>query len=180
MEIEDRRYEELLAAEQASKRVPDLEQKLQTAEEARDSAVRDQEASETAKVAAETERDETKRKLTDAEEKANQAELQSTRIEGLGSEFLGKLGDKTRERLNEQAKSMSDDEWTGRLEELSEMTKVEPTKNKDGDDKDDEVSREEVASSTVTRGGNGNDDGGEISTESRQTVVGKLFAGAKS
>jgi hypothetical protein len=114
-ELQQRPSKEELAA--AVKRAED-------AEEAKAEAEKAKEAAEIAKKTAEDEKAESDRKLQDAEEKANQAELADSRYETLGSKFLKKLPESIASKLKEQAKTMKDEEWSSRLEELSELVGV--------------------------------------------------------
>lgn len=181
MEIEDRRYEELLAAEQKAKLVPDLEAKVSTLESEKSDAERKVEETETAKVAAETERDDLKKKVDEAAEESAKSELASTRLSALGKGFKDKLGEFTTTRLSEQAKTYSDEEWESRLKELEEMSSVKRdeggTEDADADKGNGgggsgEFSREEVAQAGLaTRTGG---DGQEASSEERRSVVGSL------
>lgn len=194
MEIEDRRYEELLAAEQTAKRVPDLEQKLNSAEEEKAEAVKASEKAEAEKVQAEKDRDEAKNKNEEHDEEARKRTLGGERLGKLGKGFKDALGEKTRERVEEQAKVMSDEDWQSRLDELSELTGKKSDEGGDPENpenpggeggKSDEVSAEEIARSHATGGtGNGNGNGG--GDAQRKEVVSGLFAqtapggGAKS
>lgn len=74
--------------------------------------------------AAETARDEEKTAREALEETARAATLSGERIGKLGTAFVAALTDKIKTRLTEQAKVMSDEDWTARLDELSELTKV--------------------------------------------------------
>lgn len=61
------------------------------------------------------------------EETARSVELSSTRYGTLGSAFLAKLPDTIKVKLQEQAKAMSDEDWTSRLEDLELMAGVKAT-----------------------------------------------------
>jgi hypothetical protein len=121
---------------------------LDAANERADKAERDLEAAETAKVAAETEKAALQVKVDAAEELSRQTTLRDERIDALGAGFVAALGDKTKERLRNQAGSLKDEEWASRLEELEELTNktrdlgaAEPDKGKDDTFTTDEVAR---------------------------------------
>lgn len=82
------------------------------------------EQAEAAKVAAETAKATADAALQAANETAAKAELKEKRWGSLGGEFVAKLGDFTKGRLQEQAQSMTDAEWEDRLKELEETTAV--------------------------------------------------------
>ncbi len=67
--------------------------------------------------AAEKERDTLK-------ESAQRTELRDKRWSALGQGFIAKLGEVTKGRLQEQASTMSDEDWGARLTEVEEMTSV--------------------------------------------------------
>lgn len=58
------------------------------------------------------------------EETARAATLSGERMTGLGDKFMAALPETVKTRLAEQAKTHSDEDWTARLDELAEMTKV--------------------------------------------------------
>jgi hypothetical protein len=60
----------------------------------------------------------------DLEEKAQGAMLKDKRIGDLGQGFLAKLGDFSRERLNELASTLSDEDWDVALREREELAGV--------------------------------------------------------
>jgi hypothetical protein len=174
MEIDDKRYEELVAAESKVKpltervatleeeaaRVPDLERKV--------------EEEETARKAAETARDEAKRKVDEAEEQARAATLAKDRLGTLGRDFTAKLGEFTRGRLEEQAGSLSDEDWDNRIKELEEVAGVKRDQGGKADEnaaQEGTFSREETARTQV--GGNGGSSG-EPSGQQRRSVVAGL------
>lgn len=95
------------------------------------------ETAEAAKVAAEAAKVAAEAKVTAAEEIAAKAALKDTRWSGLGGEFIAKLGDFTKGRLQEQAGTMTDTEWEDRLKELEETSKVKRDAKKDGDESGD-------------------------------------------
>lgn len=144
-ELQQRPSKEELAA--AVKRAED-------AEEAKAQAEKDKEAAEIAKKKAEDEKAEAEKKVEEAEEKANQAELADSRYETLGSKFLKKLPESIASKLKEQAKTMKDDEWSSRLEELSELVGVKS---------DEKLSDEEAAEEPGTGGEGGSEE--EFSAE---------------
>jgi hypothetical protein len=125
MEIEDREYQALIAdraerdrlkdelatATAEAAKVPDLEKKV--------------EETETAKVAAEQERDTLKGEKETLEEQARVQTLAKERIDALGSDFLGKFGEFAKGKLEEQAGKLDDAAWDDYLKEREEMAGVE-------------------------------------------------------
>ena len=120
--------------------------------------------------------------LDDAKEESRRAQLSDERLGALGKDFKAKLGEFTSQRLAEQAKSFSDEEWDGRLKELEEMSGVkrDATSEGDGEDADagkgeGEFSQEEIARAGVGAGGSGGDSA-EPSPAQRRSVVGSLVS----
>lgn len=158
-------------------------QTLKTEKEAATTAA---EQAEAAKTAAESERDEATTKLTQAEEKAARAELKDKRWGALGTGFVAKLGDFTKQRLQEQASTMSEEDWDSRLKEIEETAEVKRDAAKDGDDNDNDdadanaarggspdFKPEELAS--LSGLGSGGGDGSKVPTAiERRSVVGQL------
>jgi hypothetical protein len=87
---------------------------------------------EAAKIAAETKATEAEQAKATLEEAAQQAELKDQRLGALGAGFMAKLGEIAKGRLNEQAKSLSDEDWDARLKELEEMASVKRDDKGDG------------------------------------------------
>lgn len=180
MEIDDKRYEELVAAEAKAK---DLEPKLATAQEEAAKVPdleRKIEALEVEKKAASDEAAEEKAKREKLEETARQGELASERLAKLGKDFKAKLPESISLKLQEQAKSLKDEDWAGRLEELAELVGVKHdaggADTSGGGSGDGTFSREEVARSGLSGGGSGGSGtGGEISPERRRSVVAGLI-----
>lgn len=161
-------------------KVPTLVQEKSDAERAAEQA-------EAAKVAAEAERDQAKAQLQAATEAAAKAELKEKRWTGLGDQFVAKLGDFTKGRLQEQAGALSEEEWDNRLKELEEVTAVKRDAKKEGgaalpddtartlldppDFKPEELARASVPATTTT----------VDRTEQSQVIgnLGKVFSGAK-
>lgn len=127
------------------------EKRAEEAEAAKAQAEKDLEAAEAAKVAAEEAKTAAEEKLAEAEEAANAAKLSEERMSALGEGFVAKLGEKTKERVIEQSKSMSDEDWTARLEELSELVGVKPDEGKPEGEEAEEFSAEEIATAGVGR-----------------------------
>ncbi len=117
-------------AKQEAAKVPTLTQEKAAAETAAEQA-------ETAKVVAEAAKAESDRKLAAAEEAAAKAELKDKRWGALGGEFVAKLGDFTKGRLQEQAGTLDDTEWDNRLKELEETTAVKRDAAKASDEPTD-------------------------------------------
>lgn len=153
------------------------------AEEEKAEAIKASEEAEAAKTKAEEEKAEADKKVTEFEEKAQKDTLGADRLSKLGSGFRAKIESmpNLKARFEEQAKSMSDEDWTSRVEEVAEMTGVKSDAKKEGekeaDDGDgggsEEFSSEEIAASHAARN-NGHDGGGDAKQKS--TVAG-LFAG---
>jgi hypothetical protein len=178
VEISKSEYDAL----QADKaKLAEVESELSTAKSERDEAVTKVEEAEAATKKAEEAQEEAEKKVKTHEEQAQKAELASDRLGALGGAFKEKLGEFTRKRLDEQAKSLSDAEWDARLTELEEMSSVKRDAKKDGEsedeggsEKDGEFSREEVASAGLG-GGSGKSGGSEPSSVQRSSVVAGLM-----
>lgn len=97
---------------------------VETAKAAQQEAERKVEATEAAQKTAEQERDTAKGETAKLQETIDQGKLGETRLGTLGGGFMAKLGDFTKSRLTEQAKTLSDDEWENRLKELEETASV--------------------------------------------------------
>lgn len=113
------------AAKAEATKVPDLTTKLHTAEQAAEKAEQD-------KVAVEKERDDAKAEAAALKEETAQASLKDKRVKALGPGFTAKLGEFTKGRLDEQAKSMTDEEWDNRLKEIEETAGVKRDAEADG------------------------------------------------
>lgn len=189
MEIDDKRYEELVAAEQRSttlqKRVDDLEPIAAKVPELE----REKEAAEVAKKAAEDTAAEEKTKRETLEESARSATLADERKAKLGDKFTAKLPESIKARLDEQAKTLSDDDWTARLEELATLVGVKSDEKTEGGSgsgsgsgSGDHHTAEELARMAGGGGGGNGGQGLEQSPEARRTVIGglaKTLAGSK-
>lgn len=90
------------------------------------------EAAETAKTQAEAAKTAVDKELETEKEKGAQAELKDRRLGALGEGFTAKLGEFTKSRVDEQAKSLSDEDWENRLKELEEQAGVKRDAKKDG------------------------------------------------
>lgn len=173
VEISQSEYDDLrsakTAAEESAEKVTEITQE-------RDDAQASLEKAEVAQKEAEEKLKEATDKLEAAEEESRKAELASERLGSLGGGFKAKLGEKTSERLTAQAASMSDEDWTARLEELAELVGVKPDeKGKEGDE-GTEFSKEEIAGAGLGRGGDTNSGGKDApSSAERQSVVGSLI-----
>jgi hypothetical protein len=183
VEISKSEYESL----QADKaKLAETETKLNDAETAKAEAEKTVETLETEKKAVEDEKAEAEKKVKTFEEKEQKSELANERIGGLGSEFLSKLGENTRKRVDEQAGTMSDDDWEARLTELEEMSDTKRDAKKEGDEGEEsgdkgggkggtEFSREEVARSQAGGKGGGGEGGSEPSRTQRRSVIDGLI-----
>jgi hypothetical protein len=177
-ELQKRPTPEELAAEK--KRADDAEtakaEAEQKAEEKETEAQREKDRAETAE-----------KKVTEAEEDKAKDDLAKERLGKLGSTFLAKLGEFTRGRVNDQARTLSEEDWEARMKELEEST--ETARDEGGADegasangngggdgggkKPGEFSREETARAHVGKGGGASEthDGGEPSPEQRSSVM---------
>jgi chromosome segregation ATPase len=169
-ELQKRPSTEELAAEK--RRADEAVERAERAE-------RDLERIETEKKRAEDELADAKRKVEAAEEEREQSRLRDDRLGVLGEGFMEKLGETAKKRLRDQAGVFSDEDWRGRLEELSELTGVAPDADKDGKpaerrDGGEEFSRREIARAGAGAGGSENGGGGE---QPRRSVVASLMGG---
>jgi predicted RNase H-like nuclease (RuvC/YqgF family) len=160
----DRLQETARVADENAEKVRDLE--------------KDNERLETDLKKANDEKAELQSELDKAKEVARQDELAKTRLDALGEGFTEKLGEKTKARLQEQARTMQDEEWDARLDELEEITNVKRDADKDGESGGDgdgnggqEFSKKEIAS---FQGKGGKPDEGEVSPAARRSVIGSL------
>lgn len=195
MDIDQARYDELMARP-TKEELAQEKTRADEAEQAKVEAERKVEELETAKKKAEKDLEEANTALDEAKEEGRKAELASERLGALGNDFKDALGEFTSKRLDEQAKTLSDEEWDARLTELEELSEVkrDATSEEDDDDdakggkgkstsrgkgKDGEFSREEVAAARLGNGKNGGD-GTEPSPEERRSVVGSLIPARKT
>lgn len=173
MEIDDQRYQDLIAKEAKLK---ELEPKLAEAQEGA-AKVPDLESSvetlETKVKTAETDRDTEKAKREGLEEQARVAALATERMGKLGKPFIAKLGDRTKAKLDEQAGTLTDEDWTGRLEELAELTGVKPDEEGAAADDDEPTFRREEIARAGAAGGRGQSDA--PSAAARTSVMGGLL-----
>lgn len=187
MEIEDREYQELLArkakADELESKVTDLQAEADKVPE----LSRKVETLEAEKKTADDKVVELQAKVDEGEETARVASLRTDRMGKLGKDFVAKLGDFTRGRLEEQAGTLKDDEWENRLKELEDLTEVArdtggeggSTSGSGGGSGDGTFSREETARAGGGSGGGGGNggNGGEVSPERRRSVVAGLARG---
>lgn len=189
MEIEDTRYQELIAAEaklkeiqprlttaeESAAKVPDLERKVEELEVGK-------KAAEDLAAAEKTQRE-------TLEETARATELASDRLGKLGKTFRAKLPESIRTKLDDQAKLLKDEDWKGRLDELAELVGVKPDEGGPedaGSGAGAEFTREEVARAGLSGGGGSGSGGGAdnaASPQVRRSVVAGLIApptGAKT
>lgn len=150
--------------EESASKIPELERRVET--------------EETAKTKAETERDNLKQKVDQAEEQSRRDRLGTDRRDQLGKGFLDKLGEFTRGRLEEQAGTLSDEEWDNRLKELEEISGVKradgASDNEGGDGGDGETFTREETSRSQVGTGRGSGASREPSSEQRRAVVAGL------
>jgi hypothetical protein len=144
--------------EQAAK-VPDLEKHVEELEISKKQA-EDALVAETAK-------------REGLEEQARAQTLSGERLAKLGEPFTGKLPDSVKGKLEEQAKTMSDEDWAERLEELAAMTGTQPDAQEDpGAAAGATFTREETARANL---GGGNGGSQEPSRAAVSNVLGGLF-----
>lgn len=147
------------------------------AEAAKDAAVKTAEEKEAEAQREKTRADEAEEKVTKAEEESAKDTLAKERLGKLGKGFSAKLGDFTRERVEEQARTLSEEEWEARLKELEETHKV--TRDEGGTETGSEgkpsgeFTREETARANVGSGGGGSEreTGEQPAPEERQSVM---------
>lgn len=84
------------------------------------------EQAEAAKAQAEQKAADEKARADKAEELVNQSKLKTERLGSLGAGFKAKLAGMTatNQRVEQQAQSLTDDEWAARLDELEELLSV--------------------------------------------------------
>ena len=102
------------------------------AEKAQAAAEKAQEEAEVAKKAIEDAKVEVDKELSDLKGEVEQDELANERMDAVADELSSALPDSIKERLIKQARSMSDEEWTDRITELSELVKIEAKDNEGG------------------------------------------------
>lgn len=127
--------------------------KVRDAEAAKADAERKVEEAEAAQKKAEDDKAAAEKEKSELEEQARATQLKDKRIGELGEGFKTKLGDFTRGRLEEQAGSLSDEDWDARLKELEETAGVKRDAKKD-----------EAAGSGGTSGGSSEEAGGSGET----------------
>lgn len=181
VELDDKRYEELIASEQKLKtseaRLADLEPKLAKSDEDLATANKKVDQLEIDKKKAEDDHAAEKAKRETLEETARASTLASERTGKLGTAFMAKLPEGVKTRLAEQAKTMKDEDWTARLDELAEMTGVKhdeaAAEGAEGQGAGT-FSREEVARAQLGNGGTSSS-GGAVTAERRRSVVAGLI-----
>lgn len=159
-------------------------QRADEAEAAKEAAEKQAEEKEAEAQREKTRADEAESKVTKAEEDKAKDDLATERMQKLGTGFLDKLGEFTRGRVEDQARTLSEEDWEARLKELEESTQVArdeggtPTPTDDaakanggvvGSSKPGEFTRDEVARANAGNGG-GNPDA-EPSPEKRASVM---------
>lgn len=119
-------------------------------------------------------RDEARAEKAKLEETAAAETLGSERMGKLGAAFLAKLPDAIKARLTEQARTMADDKWTERLEELSALVEVAHDEGAPASDENagDVFTAEETAR---TQMGTGSKPATEPTTAARSQVLGGLL-----
>lgn len=149
--------------EEAAAKVPDLEKQV--------------EQLEIGKKKAEDDLTEERTKREGLEEQARAATLSTERLAKIGEPFKAKLPGSVKVKLEEQAKTLSEEDWTERLEELAEMTGVKPDaqgengSGEGGGSGAGTFTREETARANLSGGGSSQ----EPSRVAVSTVLGGLF-----
>lgn len=174
-ELQKRPSQEELAAEK--KRADDAEADKAAAEKLA-------EEKETEAKSEKDRADAAEKKVTEAEEEQAKNDLAKERLGKLGKGFVAKLGDFTRERVEDQARTMSEEDWDARLKELEETTQVKRdeggTEAASANGKPSgEFSREETARANLGTGTGGDEraTGEEPSPERRSSVMRGLMPG---
>jgi hypothetical protein len=106
------------------------------------------------------------------EETARASTLADERLGKIGEPFKTKLPDSVKAKLEEQARTMSEEDWTERLEELAAMTGVKPDEQAPAPGSGGSFSREETARAQL---GGGNGGAQEPSRTAVSTVLGGLL-----
>lgn len=122
-------------------------------------------------------------KIGTFEEQSRAATLATDRKGKLGKGFLAKLPESVKTRLDDQSRKLSDEDWSARLEELSEMAGgvkpddpgEESSKDEGDKGKGGTFTAEETSRTTAGNGGSGNGSGGEPSRAAVGAVVGGLL-----
>lgn len=132
MDIKDTDYQALLAAQaerdQLKTKVADLTETAAKVPQLE----KDLETEQIGKQAAETLAASEKQRADDLAEANRSTELASTRLTGLGAGFKAKLPEAVMGRLTEQAKTMTDEDWAARLEDLAAVAGVAVDDKGDG------------------------------------------------
>lgn len=111
------------------------------------------------------------------EETARTATLAGERLSKLGAGFTAKLPATVKTVLDEQAKTLADDAWKARLDELAELTGVAHDEGAAAATTTDAATftADEVARAALNGGGNGGGNGGSQTQQERSRVMGGLF-----
>lgn len=133
----------------------------------------DLEAAQIAQKAAEDARDAEKAAKEVLEESARTVNLATDRAAKLGAGFLAKLPEPVKTKLSEQAGTLSDEDWTARLEELALMTGVKADEGGTAAPAPGSAAPDETARTAF--GAGGGTGGGAPSGAAVSTVLGGLF-----
>ncbi|GAC1522487.1 MAG: hypothetical protein NVS3B1_07930 [Marmoricola sp.] len=176
MDIEDSKYEALVAkaaqVDEAERKATEATAKLSE----KDQAIEQLEAD---KVKAEQALVDERKLREEAEEKANVAAMRDDRLGKLGAGFVAALDKRTntKAKVQEQAGTLSDEDWASRVSELEELLDVKAdaaaTEGGNEDDTAGLFSREVVASAGVAPTASA-PTSTEVSTAARQSVIGGL------
>jgi len=151
------------------------------------------EAAETAQKKAEDEKAESDKKLKELEEEKAQVTLRDERFGKLGTGFVAKLGDTTKENLRNDAGKMEDADWDKRLSEVEEMAGVkrdvkldakkggkkpaEKDESAGATEEEAEFTIEELAASSA---GGGDEENAAPTVNQRQSVARGLLGSKKT
>lgn len=134
VEINDDKYETLVAQAAKAEKVDQLETDLAAAKTALEEADKKLVEIEAAKVAAETAKADLEKKVKSFEDRANEETLKKDRLGKLGEGFTAKLGEIAKSRLADRAGKVSDEEWASYLSEIEELVGVKSDEGKTGGD----------------------------------------------
>lgn len=131
IEIKRTEYDEL-KARPTTKDFDAAVAKADKAEASLADAVKAQEESEIALKTAADAHKEVSDELAQLKGEVESDELAKERMSGVADELSAALPESIKERLDKQARTMGDEEWSERIAELSELVKVEPKSTEGG------------------------------------------------
>ncbi len=156
IQVEPEKYEALLARPSVEDFTA-AERRAEAAESEAEATAKRVEELEAAEKKLTDERDNLAKELKETKEEIAAEQLKGDRLGKLGSGFLAKLGDSTKDRLERQAKEMSDEDWADRIAEVEELAGVKSDLEA-SEKTDDEFTEKEVQASALgDEGGTGPD-----------------------